>query len=163
MKINFLIICLLFTLCASAQQYLYIKKGNEFPVMRYGINDKVKFRTDEEMPWVSGTIREIGADFIRINNVVYPLESIQAFRQRGELLTITGTALWGGGVLFTGIALFNGVINRDQPVIKGSQLAWAGGLVVAGLGLTALGKKDYKQSDGWQWVSIDLSRDLENG
>ena len=158
MKHYVLVLVLIFT-CQSvmAQQYLYIKKGNEFPVKRYGIMDKVKFKTGEDLPWVSGVIREIGKDFVRINNVVYPFESILAFRSRGELLTITGTALWGGGLFFTGLVLINGVINNDQPIIKESQLLWGGGLVLAGLGLTALAKKDYYTTDGWQWVVVDLS------
>lgn len=147
----------------SGQQYLYIKQGNEFPALRYGISDRVKFRTGEDLPWVSGVIREIGSDFLRINNVVYPFEDIIAFRSNDELLTIGGTALWGGGVLFTGLALINGVINNDKPVIKGSQLAWGGALVAVGFGMIALAKKDYYREDGWHWVTIDLTKDLENG
>ncbi len=144
-----------------SQQFIYIKKGNEFPVTRYGLNDKIQFRTSEELPWVSGVIREIGPDFLRVGNVVYPLEAIVAFRTRKELLTISGKALWGGGVLFTGLALINGVINRDSPVIRSSQLVWGGGLVLAGLGLVALGKKDYYREEGWQWVVIDLNQTEE--
>ena len=163
MKHILLLVLLSICLNVKGQQFLYIKKGNEFPVLRYAVSDRVKFRTAADLPWVSGIIREIGKDFIRINNVVYPLESIAAFRNRNELLTIGGTALWGGGVFFTGLALINGVINNDQPVIKSSQLVWGGGLVIAGLGMMALGKKDYYREDGWNWVSIDLSKDLDNG
>lgn len=143
------------------QQFIYIKQGNEFPVLRYGLYDQVKFKTAEDLPWITGVIREISAEYVQIGNVTYPLEAIIAFRSRNELLTIGGTALWGGGVFFTGLALINGVINNDQPIIKNSQLLWGGGLVLAGLGMTALGKKDYNWSDGWRWVVVDLNQKLE--
>ena len=163
MKHIFLLILLGWAFLGKGQQFIYIKKGNEFPALKYGLRDQVKIRTHEELPWVSGMIREIGDDFIKINNVVYPLDAIIAFRNRNELATVTGTALWAGGVFFTGLALINGAINNDQPIIRGSQLAWGGGLVIAGLGVVALGKKDFYREDGWSWVVIDLSKDLGDG
>lgn len=163
MKHRLILVLLFAGFYMSGQQYLYIKKGNEFPVLRYGISDRVKFRTSEDLPWVSGMVREIGEDFIRINNVVYPFEAIVAFRSKNELLDIGGKALFGGGVFFTGLALINGVINNDQPVIKGSQLAWGGALAAVGFGMMALARKDYYREDGWNWVTIDLTKDLDDG
>lgn len=160
---RFLLVALLLVIFDQvwAQQFIYIKQGNEFPAIRYGIMDHVKFRTAEDQPWVTGMIREIGPEFVRIGNVIYPLDAIIAFRSRNELLAIGGTALWGGGVFFTGLALINGIINNDQPVIKNSQLIWGGGLVVVGLGMMALSKKDYYSSDGWNWVVVDFNKVTE--
>lgn len=158
MKAVLLLFFLGLSIQLTAQQYLYIKQGNEFPEKRYGVSDGVRFRTEEKGPWVNGIIREIGKDYLQVNNVVYPLDAIVAFRSNGELLTIGGTALWAGGILFTGIALVNGVINGDQPIIRGSQLVWGGGLVAAGFGMMALGQKTYHKKNGWEWVTIDLNQ-----
>ena len=163
MKFIVIFFLMLISESLSAQQYLYIKQGNEFPAVRYGISDRVKFRTGEDLLWVSGIIREIGSDFIRINNVIYPFEEIIAFRSSNELLNIGGTALRSGAVLFTGLAFINGVINNDNPVIKGSQLIWGGALVAVGFGMVALARKDYYREDGWYWLTIDLTKDLGNG
>ncbi|MDZ7846386.1 MAG: hypothetical protein U5L96_06280 [Owenweeksia sp.] len=141
-----------------AQQYLYIKKGNEFPDKKYGLKERITFKTDSAAQWSEGLIDEVSGKYIVISGVQYSLEAITAVRSERQLLKIAGTALWAGGLLFTGIAIINGVINNDAPLVRNSQLAWGGGLVVAGIVMDLLSRKTYRADAGWNWVTIDLQK-----
>lgn len=145
----------------SAQQYLYIKKNNDFPAQRLAIHDRVNFKMQGEEDWAKGTIEELSEESIRIDGVRYPLDEIAAFRTRHQLLHIASQVLWKGTLFFTGIVVANGLINNDRPLLTKGHMIVGAGLVGAGVFLSVLNRQTYEKDKGWRWVVIDLNQNKE--
>lgn len=152
---------LLFATSLSAQQYLYIQKGNEVPHARIGVNERVQFKTREGDDWIKGLVQNIGNESITVGRVTYPFSEIVTFRRRNSFLYTVGTAGLGGGAFFTGIFLVNGLINDSSPIITERQMAVGASLMAAGAIVQWFSKKTYKLEKGWHWKVIDLEQDLE--
>ncbi len=157
-RISLLLLVCLSTL-ASAQQYLYIKKKGELPAERLKVGDPVKLRTADGEDWIKGNIQKIAVKSITFNNQVYPLKNVAGIRTYNSLVKITGTALWVGGTLFTGIALTNRLINDDRPVLFPGQIIFGAAMVSGGLLVNWLSRNTYKTSNGYYWEVIDLNKE----
>lgn len=151
-----LLFCTAILTCYS-QRYLYIQKGNEVPYKRLSLYDPITFRTDSS-GWVDGRIQAISVENIRINGKDYLLADIQGFRTHHELIYIAGTALGAGGILFTGISIFNRGINGDRPLVRSRQLLWGAALTGSGLLIRWLSRKTYLRDKGWHWKVIALDK-----
>lgn len=157
MKIPLLSLLMCLVVCGQAQQFLYLKRNNEFPDHRFVLHEKVNFRTGETDEWATGKLEEIRQESVKISGVVYPLKDITAFRTRNALLDLFGSALWSGGLLFTGIAFFNRTINGDKPLLTNGQIIFGSSLIVSGLVVNWLNLKTYKKEEGYNWVVIDIN------
>lgn len=147
----------------SAQKYLYIKKGNEFPKERLGLNDHIRFKTSESTKFMKGVLNDVTPTAITINGKVYELSDVVAFRTRNEIMTVGGTALAGGAILFTALALVNRGISSDYEfgLTKGQWIT-AASVFGGGLLLRWAGRRTYETEKGYRWEVIDLNETLGN-
>lgn len=147
----------------SAQKYLYIKKGNEFPKERLGLNDHVRFKTTESDKFIKGMLNDITPAAITVNGKTYELNDVVAFRTRNEIMTVAGTALAGGAVLFTALGLVNRGISSDQSGgWTNGQWITAASIFGGGLILRWAGRRTFKTEKGYRWEVIDLNQSLGN-
>lgn len=141
----------------SAQKYLYIKKGNQVPSERIGLYSRVVFKTTESTKFMKGIMNDVTPSSITINNKTYALSDIEAFRSRNELLTIGGTALAGGALLYTALGLANRLGGYDDGGFTSGQWITVTSLFGGGLIMRWAGRRTYKSDKGWKWEVIDLS------
>lgn len=149
----------LFSVSLSAQKYLYIKKGNEIPKLRIGVNERVTFKTTESTKFIDGILNDVTATAMVVSGKTYALSDVEAFRVRNQLLTIGGTAIAGGALLYTSL----GLINRIGGKYQGGSFTTGEWVTVAslfggGLLMRWLGKKTYSKDKGWKWEIIDLNQ-----
>lgn len=143
----------------SAQKYLYIKKGNNAPKLRISLNEQVTFKTIESTKFIQGIMNDLSPTTITINGKMYALGDVQAFRVRNELLTIGGTALAGGALLFTSLALINRIgSSYSGGGLTTGQWVTAASFFGGGLIMRWLGKRTFDKDKGWNWQVIDLEK-----
>lgn len=157
MKVLLSALLLLGAFSLPAQKYIYLKKGNDVPAMRIGINERVVFKTAESTKFMKGIMNDVTPSSITINYKTYALEDIEAFRGRNELLTIGGTALAGGALLYTSLGLINRLGSYDDGGFTSSQWITITSIFGAGLIMRWAGKRTYKKDKGWIWQVIDFS------
>jgi hypothetical protein len=159
-RLNFITLLLLagFGFQVQAQQYLYLVKKGETPYKRLGISDALKIKTAEDGEWVSGRISAISAESITLGKVTYAFSEIEAMRTYNSLMRTSGYTLGIGGVMFTGIALFNRAANGDTPLLYPGQIVTGAVLLGSGYILYLCSRKTYKKEDGWQYKVIDLEQ-----
>lgn len=140
----------------SAQQYLYIKKSGDLARERLTINDRVYIKVKDNKKWIGGMIKGLTTKSMDLGNSTYAFADIEAMKTYNSLLRVTGTGIAGAGVLFTGIAFFNRLVNGDTPLLFPGQIAFGSGMLAGGLLVRWLSVKKYKKSKGWTWEVIDL-------
>lgn len=144
----------------SAQKYLYIKKGNEFPKKRIEIHDHVVFKTSESENFIKGMLNDVTPTAITVNGKTYELTDVVAFRTRNQIMTVTGTALAGGALLFTTLGLINRATSSYEGGLTNGQWITAASIFGGGLILRWAGKRTFKTEKGWHWEVIDLNQSL---
>ncbi|WP_417608757.1 hypothetical protein [Owenweeksia hongkongensis] len=160
MRIFFTMIFALGVIGLSAQKYLYIKKGNEFPKERIGLNERVTFKTSESTKFTKGILNDVTPTAITVNGKTYELTDVIAFRTRNEIMTVTGTALAGGALLFTTLGLINRATSSYEGGLTNGQWITAASFFGGGLLLRWAGKRTFKTEKGWHWEVIDLNQSL---
>lgn len=161
MRILFVALLMGMGLSVAGQQYIYFQKDNDIPHKRIAKHEEVTFRPADEKEWIKGRLQEINEESITVNNRIYPLKKIEAFKTHHELVYLGGTAMGAAGLLFTGIAFFNRLINGDRPLLTEGQMIFGAGMIAGGLLVRWLARKTYEKEDGWQWKVIDLNKDLD--
>lgn len=154
MKLTLSSLLLLLSLAVSAQKYLYIKHNNQPPADRIGLHERVVFKTAESRTFTKGLLDDITPGSITVDGRTYPLASIESFRTRNELMTIGGTAMMAGSLMFTALAVINrtGLSgNFTQREALGLGAVFGGGLL-----LRWAGRRTFKKEKGWKWEVIDL-------
>lgn len=162
MKLLWSLILALGLFGASGQKYLYIKKGNEFPKERIGLNERVHFKTAESDGFIKGILNDVTPVAITVNGKIYELADVVAFRTRNEIMTVSGTALAGGALLFTTLGLINRATSSYKGGLTSGQWITAASFFGGGLILRWAGKRTYKVEKGWRWEVIDLNQSLGN-
>ncbi len=160
MKLLWSLILALGVLGASAQKYLYIKKGNEFPKERIALYDRVQFKTSESTNFIKGILNDVSPTTITVNGRIYELSDVVSFRTRNEIMTVTGTALAGGALLFTTLGLLNRATSSYEGGLTSAQWITAASFFGGGLILRWAGKRTFKTEKGWRWEVIDLNQTL---
>jgi hypothetical protein len=164
MKVASVILLLVFaSISLSGQQYLYIKRKGELPAERLAENAKVKIKIAEQDIWIEGLLKNINTNTITINDRKFYFSNIEAIRLYNPLVRFGGTALWVGGTMFTGIALFNRTINGDAPLLREGQIIFGVSTVSAGFLVRWLSRKTYSKADGYFFEVIDLDHNLKDG
>lgn len=151
----------LFSFLAEGQQYLYVKKKGELPAERLTLHDNVKIKVSDTTSWVKGPLEMINTESIKVKGQVFRLKEVKAIRVNNGLMRLGGTAMWAGGILFTSVALINGIINDDNPVIYPGQIAFGSGLVAGGVLVSWLSRKTYSREKGYFYEVIDLNKDFQ--
>lgn len=150
-----------FSTVAFSQQYLYLKKKGEVPYKRLALYNSIKIQTEEGGDWVEGKITAINEKSITVGTTSYPLKEIKAMRTYNHLLRLGGTAIAGGGILFSGIAFFNRTTNGDNPLLTPGQINFGIGMLAGGLVIRWLSRKTYKAEKGWTWEVINLNKTFD--
>lgn len=160
-EIKGLLLLLVFLGASSAfsQQYLYIKKKGEIPSERIGLNQRINFKIQGEKEWISGLLKELNGNSLKVNDRLFYFSNIEAIRTHNSLLKTLGAGLWVGGVFFTSIAAVNSVINSESPILSNNQLLVGGGLGLIGLIVDRLSKKTYSKEKGYYFEVINLDEE----
>lgn len=155
-----LISIFLFSLCADAQQYLYLKKQGELPAYRWQQGDflELKVRNGLEEYWLSGDFVRADSTSIVFGTKMIRKENIIALRLDRGLMPLFGKAAMAGATLFPAVIIFNGIINQDSPIIRPTTVYFSLGLLLGGYALHHFGIRRFYFKDGWYLEHIDFNQ-----
>lgn len=142
---------------AYSQQYLYIKKKGEMPKERIAINQRITFKIRGEKEWISGFMKELNGNSIRVNDRLFYFSNIEGIRTYNSLLKTFGSAFWVGGAFFTSIAAVNSIINDERPILSNRQIGLGAGLGLLGIVVTRISRKTFLKEEGYSFEVIDLN------
>ncbi len=148
-----------FSFLGSAQAYLYLEKENDLPERRWKQGEKIDLllmNGDEEV-WRQGYFQGGDSLGLILGTRYYPFSEIHAVSYSRGVLPIVSKSLLAGATLFTGIALVNGLINNDSPVIRESQIWWGLGIFGAGFLLDQFAYAKRYMVDGYHFKIINIS------
>lgn len=155
MRVFLLLMCLAGSLSAQSDLYLiYIMRDGEVPAERLRLGDYIAIH-EAEAEWFKGTITAINDEYVQVNNRSFSIKHIDGIRTYNQLGTLGGQALWKGGLLFASIAIVNGIINSDEPLVQPVFLYYTGGAAILGGILHWMSRKTYRLENNWYFKVID--------
>jgi hypothetical protein len=141
----------------NAPSYLYVMHKEKAPAQRLSLGEKVAVKVAEEKDWIKGHLRLITPERIQVGKRTFYTNTITHFRTYNELLSLIGSAMAGGGLMFTGIFSVNAVINNNRPILTEGQVILGSGLLALGSGFIWLGRNTYAIEKGYYLKVIDLN------
>ncbi len=162
MKIFVLIFIAFFTFPVEsvAQQYLYLQKGNNVPHARFGLNDRVQFKTKENKGWIKGFLYGVTDKTITVGNRVYLLDEIDSFKTVNSIGETIGWGAIAAGVLYVVIVVANSGISSEASGLTENEAWVSGALVASGIGIRLISRKTYRSAKGWKWKVIDFEKNF---
>lgn len=155
MRFLLFLLCLAGSVSAQSDMYLlYVMRDGEAPAERLRLGDVISVR-EPEADWYKGSITAINDRQVQLDNRSFSLKHINGIRTYNQLGMIGGQALWKGGLFFMGIAIFNGVINNDKPLVQPVFLYYTGGAAILGGIINLLSRHTYHIEDDWYFKIID--------
>lgn len=132
MKLLLTLTLTLFTLLSFSQEYLYFKKKGTTKMKTLVLYQKASVKDKITRKWTKGTVTEFTDSTITINALEYKFIDLEAVRFGRNGWKFLSTSFKGGGILFGGIVLVNGLINSDSFDQMSTPLAVAVGMYGVG-------------------------------
>lgn len=148
----------LFSTGLFAQKILAFDKTGKVKRVRYYDGEYISFKTTKKVR-VRGVIGAINNESFIVNEREYKIDSIRVVynTQTGLGFRLVRNIFILPAIGYMPLITFNGLINKDKPIIKQNRIYYGGGFIAVALISHALANRPFRISEKRPLKVIDIS------
>ena len=156
---HIILVLIISSLCAGAQQYLVLQKSGTVKNFKYQVGNDITIRVMRGDLIFSGAITQINDSSFVLNslNEIYIGEITNVYRSRVFVRVMSKVLLYAG-VGYVALEGVNGIINNDSPVISKNTIIAGAVMVGASFALKPFYTRSFDVTEKYVVKILDFEK-----